>query len=256
MKEKGRSDSVDPTRRAILKTGLYLLPALWTAGFSSELVQATEKSIKDKGDTAMPFELPKLPYSYDALEPYIDAKTMEIHYTKHHQAYLDRLNAALKDYPDLQSKTIDELLSNLGAIPEAIRTTVRNHGGGYANHNLFWVIMAPKAGGEPKGEIAEAIKESFGSFQNFKDVFSKAALDRFGSGWAWLVLGKTGKLEVTSTPNQDTPISDGLRPLMGLDVWEHAYYLKYQNRRADYIAAWWNVVNWEQVGKNYAEARR
>jgi Fe-Mn family superoxide dismutase len=203
----------------------------------------------------MPHELPKLPYSYDALEPYIDALTMEIHYTKHHQTYVNNLNAALEKYPHLQEKNIEDLLKDLNAIPEDIRTAVRNNGGGHLNHSMFWPMMSPKGGGEPTGELASVINSTFGSFTEFKDRFSKTALGHFGSGWAWLCVDKSGKLIVNSTPNQDNPISDGLKPILGLDVWEHAYYLKYQNRRADYIAAWWNVVNWEQIAKNYAAAK-
>ncbi len=203
----------------------------------------------------MAHELPKLPYSYDALEPHIDARTMEIHYTKHHQTYINNLNAALEKHPDLQSKSVEDLLKNLNAIPEDIRTAVRNNGGGHLNHTMFWPMMSPNGGGEPKGELAGVINSAFGNFANFKDQFSKAAAGRFGSGWAWLCVDKGGKLTITSTPNQDNPISDGLKPILGLDVWEHAYYLKYQNRRADYIAAWWNVVNWDQIARNYAGAK-
>lgn len=203
----------------------------------------------------MPHQLPKLPYGYDALEPHIDARTMEIHYTKHHQTYINNLNAALEKHPELADKSVDALLKDLNAIPEDIRTAVRNNGGGHANHSLFWTIMGPKGGGEPTGELAEAVKSTLGSFDSFKDQFSKAAAGRFGSGWAWLSVDGKGKLTVTSTPNQDNPLSEGLTPILGLDVWEHAYYLHYQNRRPDYIAAWWNVVNWKQVALNYAAAK-
>jgi Fe-Mn family superoxide dismutase len=203
----------------------------------------------------MTHELPALPYPYGALEPHIDARTMEIHHGKHHQGYVNNLNKALEGQANLQSKSVEELLQNLEVIPESIRTAVRNNGGGHANHSLFWPCMSPNGGGEPSGELAEAIKAAFGSFANFKEQFSPAAATRFGSGWAWLCLDKSGGLVVTSTPNQDNPLSEGLRPILGLDVWEHAYYLKYQNRRPDYIAAWWNVVNWEQVAKNYAAAK-
>lgn len=202
----------------------------------------------------MPYQLPKLPYSYDALEPHIDARTMEIHHTKHHQTYINNVNAALEKYPALAEKSVQDLIRDLNAVPEDIRTVVRNNGGGHANHSLFWTIMAPKAGGEPSGELAEAIKSAFGGFDSFKDQFSKAAAGRFGSGWAWLSVDG-GKLAVTSTPNQDSPLSEGLTPILGLDVWEHAYYLNYQNRRPDYIAAWWNVVNWKQVASNYASSK-
>ena len=202
----------------------------------------------------MAFELPKLPYDYKALEPHIDAKTMEIHHTKHHNAYVTNLNAALEKYPDWQKKTIEQILSNLSSLPEEIRTPVRNNGGGHANHTLFWQIMGPKCGGEPTGEIATAIKNTFGNFANFKEQFSKAALTRFGAGWAWLCVDKGGKVVVESTLNQDSPITDGRKPVLGLDVWEHAYYLNYQNRRADYIAAWWNVINWAKVNEFFKQA--
>ncbi len=203
----------------------------------------------------MPYQLPKLPYGYDALEPHIDARTMEIHYTKHHQTYINNVNAALEKYPALAEKSVEDLISDLSAIPEDIRTAVRNNGGGHANHSLFWTIMGPKAGGEPTGELADAIKSTFGGFDGFKDQFSKAATGRFGSGWAWLSVDGGGKLVLSSTANQDSPLSEGLTPILGLDVWEHAYYLNYQNRRPDYIAAWWNVVNWKQVASNYARAK-
>ncbi|MCI0395024.1 MAG: superoxide dismutase [Chloroflexi bacterium] len=203
----------------------------------------------------MPFELPPLPYSEDALEPYIDARTMSIHHDKHHAAYTNNLNKALEGQADLQSKSIEELLGNLNNVPESIRTTVRNNGGGYANHNLFWKIMGPNAGGEPTGDLAQAINAAFGSFAAFKDTFGKAATIRFGSGWAWLYVDGSGQLAVTSTPNQDTPLMEGNTPILGLDVWEHAYYLLYQNRRPDYVEAWWNVVNWDAVADNYTRAR-
>jgi superoxide dismutase, Fe-Mn family len=198
------------------------------------------------------FKLPPLPYPYDALEPHLDARTMEIHYTKHHQAYVDNLNKALKDHPDLQGKSIEMLLGNLNALPEAIRTAVRNQGGGHANHSLFWSWMKPQGGGEPQGALAEAIAKKFGSFAKFKEQFTDAALKRFGSGWAWLCQDKNGELLVLSTGNQDSPLSEGHVPLLGLDVWEHAYYLKYQNRRADFVAVWWNVVNWGAVTGRFA----
>ena len=198
----------------------------------------------------MAFELPKLAYAYDALEPYIDARTMEIHHTKHHQAYITNLNGAVDKTPELAGKPLESLLGGLNAVPEAVRTVVRNHGGGTYNHNLFWEVMAPKAGGAPKGELAKAIDASFGSFDAFKDEFTKSAIGRFGSGWAWLVKKSSG-LAVVSTANQDSPLTDGLTPILGLDVWEHAYYLLYQNRRPDYVAAWWNVVNWDAVAEKY-----
>ncbi|MFO7663988.1 MAG: superoxide dismutase [Chloroflexota bacterium] len=203
----------------------------------------------------MSFELPPLPYPENALEPHVDARTMSIHHDKHHAAYTKNLNDALEGHPELADKTIEELLGNLSAIPEGIRTTVRNNGGGYANHNLFWEIMGPNGGGEPSGELAQAINNAFGSFADFKDQFAKAGTSRFGSGWAWLYVNQNGQLVVGSTPNQDTPLMDGFTPILGLDVWEHAYYLNYQNRRPDYIAAWWNVVNWSAVAKKYAAAK-
>lgn len=203
----------------------------------------------------MTFELPPLPYAEDALEPNIDARTMSIHHDKHHAAYTNNLNAALEGHADLAGKSIEALLANLDAIPESIRTTVRNNGGGFANHNLFWTVMGPNGGGQPSGALGDAIAAEFGSFDSFKEAFAKAAATRFGSGWAWLYVDKNGKLVVGSTPNQDTPLMDGNTPILGLDVWEHAYYLHYQNRRPDYIAAWWNVVNWDAVAANYAAAK-
>jgi Fe-Mn family superoxide dismutase len=203
----------------------------------------------------MTFQLPALPYPFDALEPHIDARTMEIHHDKHHAGYTNNLNAALEGHADWQAKSIEEILASLSSVPEAIRTAVRNNGGGFANHSLFWTIMSPDGGGEPKGAVADAISGAFGDFASFKDQFSKAAATRFGSGWAWLAMESTGSLKVLSTANQDSPISDGLTPVLGLDVWEHAYYLHYQNRRPDYIAAWWNVINWEEVGRLYAAAK-
>jgi superoxide dismutase, Fe-Mn family len=202
----------------------------------------------------MAYELPPLPYPIDALEPHIDAKTMEIHHGKHHQAYITNANNALKDHPELAAKPVDELIANLSAVPEAIRTTVRNNAGGHSNHSFFWKILAPNAGGEPKGKLAEAIQSTFGGFEPFKEKFQAAAAGRFGSGWAWLVLDKEGKLAIISTPNQDSPIMDGLKPVFGVDVWEHAYYLKYQNRRPDYLKAVWAVVDWDSVGAHYVAA--
>lgn len=201
----------------------------------------------------MKHELPKLPYEYSALEPYIDAQTMEIHYSKHHQAYVDKLNAALEKYPELQEKSIRELIENLDAIPEDIRTAVRNNGGGHLNHSMFWSIMRNDSQ-KPEGEVLEAINRKFGSMEEFKTQFSNAAATRFGSGWAWLVV-KNGELEVMSTANQDNPVSEGYEPILGLDVWEHAYYLKYQNKRPEYIENWFNVINWEQVAKFYEAAK-
>ncbi|MBN1121502.1 MAG: superoxide dismutase [Anaerolineae bacterium] len=204
----------------------------------------------------MTHECPPLPYPYDALEPYIDERTMQIHHDKHHQAYVNNLNAALDKHPELFKKDLLDLLKDLGAIPEDIRTAVRNNGGGHANHTLFWLVMSNDGGGSPEGPLAEAIDADFGSFDAFKAEFGKAAATRFGSGWAWLVVDSSGKLSVTSTANQDTPVSEGLTPILALDVWEHAYYLKYQNMRGDYISAWWNVVNWREVADRFAAARK
>lgn len=200
----------------------------------------------------MAFELPQLPYPSNALEPHIDQQTMEIHHGKHHNAYVTNLNKALEGHPDLQNKSLEELLTSLETLPESIRTAVRNNGGGHWNHSLFWKLMSPNGGGEPTGELAAAINAAFGSFDAFKQQFTAAAMGRFGSGWAWLVAAPDGSLSITSTPNQDTPAMEGKKAILGLDVWEHAYYLKYQNRRADYIAAWWNVVNWDEVARLYA----
>ena len=198
----------------------------------------------------MAFELPQLPYAYDALEPHFDKETMNIHHTKHHNTYVTNLNNALQGQDDLLSKSIEEVISNLDAVPEAVRTAVRNNGGGHANHSLFWKLLSPNGGGQPTGALADAINSKFGSFDKFKADFAAAGAGRFGSGWAWLVLNN-GELEVTSTPNQDNPLMEGKTPLLGLDVWEHAYYLNYQNRRPDYINAFWNVVNWDEVSKLY-----
>jgi superoxide dismutase, Fe-Mn family len=203
----------------------------------------------------MSFTLPPLPYSFDALEPYIDAKTMEIHHDKHHNAYVTNLNKALESSADLQKLSIEELLAQLGKVPENVRTAVRNNGGGHLNHSMFWKLMKKGGGGEPSGDLAGAIKGAFGSFADFKTKFTQAATTRFGSGWAWLLV-KDGKLVVESTPNQDNPIMDGGKGVLGLDVWEHAYYLKYQNKRPDYIEAWWNVVNWAQAADNFAAAKK
>ena len=198
----------------------------------------------------MAYKLPELPYAYDALEPHIDKETMNIHHTKHHNTYVTNLNAAVEGKADLESKSIEELISNLDAVPEDIRTAVRNNGGGHANHSLFWTILCPNGGGAPTGELADAIASKFGSFDQFKEEFANAAKTRFGSGWAWLVVNN-GELEVTSTPNQDSPLMEGKTPILGLDVWEHAYYLDYKNKRDDYVKAWWNVVNWEFVQSRY-----
>ncbi len=202
----------------------------------------------------MAFTLPDLPYPEDALEPYIDARTMNIHRTKHHQAYITNLNNAIAG-TEWENLSIEEILRRIDEVPENIRTTVRNNGGGHANHSLFWKIMAPNAGGAPTGELAEAIKAKWGSFEEFKNQFKAIAVGRFGSGWAWLVVKPDGSLDAYSLPNQDSPYMQGDTPILGLDVWEHAYYLHYQNRRPDYVDAWWNVVNWDEVAKNYAAAR-
>ena len=200
------------------------------------------------------FNLPKLTYAYDALEPFIDAKTMEIHYTKHHQAYVDKLNKALEKYPKLQKNSAEDLIKNLHVVPEDIRTAVRNHGGGHVNHSFFWQIL--KKDVEPKGEILKAINKKFKGIDKFKEMFKDAATGLFGSGWAWLVINKDGGLEIMKTPNQDNPISQGKTPILGVDMWEHSFYLKYQNRKNEYVDAFWHVVNWEQVEKNYKEAKK
>lgn len=198
----------------------------------------------------MPHTLPQLPYDFGGLEPHIDAKTMEIHHGKHHQTYVNNLNAALEKAPELQNKDLEELLRDLNKVPESVRTAVRNNGGGHWNHSMFWQIMGPNCGGEPSGKLSESISSAFGGFAKFKEQFGAAAAARFGSGWVWL-LAEGGTLKIESTPNQDTPIMEGKVPVMGLDVWEHAYYLKYQNRRPDYVSAWWNVVNWPAVAKRF-----
>ena len=199
-----------------------------------------------------PFKLPQLPYDYNALEPHIDEQTMRIHHTKHHQTYVDKLNAALEPHKELHNKSVEELLTNLAGVPDAIRTAVRNHGGGHLNHSFFWPLMITDAP-SPEGEIVSAIEKKFGSFDKFKEAFNTAAAGHFGSGWAWLVINQ-GQLEIMTTPNQDNPLSQHRTPVIGIDLWEHAYYLKYQNKRPDYITAWWNVVNWEQVGRNFKSA--
>ncbi|KAF6562508.1 superoxide dismutase [Paenibacillus sp. EKM202P] len=204
----------------------------------------------------MAFQLPELPYAKDALEPHFDALTMEIHHDRHHNTYVTNLNAALESAPELQSKSLEDLISNLDSVPESIRTAVRNNGGGHHNHSLFWEVIGPNGGGQPTGAIAEAINNELGGYDKFKEDFTKAATTRFGSGWAWLVVGKDGKLAITSTPNQDSPLFEGLTPVLGLDVWEHAYYLKYQNKRPDYIAAFYNVIIWDEVNKRYAAAKK
>jgi superoxide dismutase, Fe-Mn family len=200
------------------------------------------------------YSLPELPYDYSALEPHIDAKTMEIHHTKHHQTYIDKVNAALEGHDDLAAKSIEDLMRDLNSVPSDIQTPVRNNGGGHANHSLFWTIMSPEGGGEPSGELASALEDAFGSVKEFKEKFATEGVNRFGSGWAWLVVDG-GKLAALSLPNQDSPLTEGKTPILGLDVWEHAYYLKYQNKRPDYIEAWWNVVNWDEVARRFQEAR-
>ncbi len=246
------------SRREALKTlgagaallGLGMISTRAIAGDSPTPVAPTSVT-----PPAQPFVLPKLPYAYDALEPHIDAKTMEIHHTKHHQAYITNANKALADYPDLQKLSGDEILKNLGTMPEKIRTTLRNNVGGHVNHSLFWLVIGPQGSGVPNGALAAAINQTFGSFEKFKGQFTDAAMKRFGSGWAWLTV-KGGALAVQSGANQDSPLTDGATPVLGLDVWEHAYYLHYQNRRADYVAAFWNVVDWSQVSARYDAALR
>jgi superoxide dismutase, Fe-Mn family len=210
-------------------------------------------NFKTKRNPQMPYSLPALPYAYDALEPHFDARTMEIHHTKHHQAYINKVNAALEG-SGLADKSIEDLMKGLASVPEAIRGAVRNNGGGHANHSLFWTILKPGGGGAPSGALADAITVACGSIDAFKEQFANAAATRFGSGWAWLSVGADGKLIVESTANQDTPLSDGRTPILGLDVWEHAYYLHYQNRRPDYVAAFWNLVNWDEVASRFAAA--
>ena len=204
----------------------------------------------------MAFSLPDLPYDYDALEPSIDEQTMRVHHDKHHQGYTNKLNKAIEGHPDLESKSIADLLRTIDRVPEEIRTAVRNNGGGFANHSLFWQVMSPDGGGEPSGEVADAINEKFGSFEAFKDEFAGAGSGRFGSGWAWLVVDEHGELQVYNTLNQDSPYMQDHAPILGLDVWEHAYYLKYQNKRGDYISNWWKVVDWDRVNRLYQEASR
>jgi Fe-Mn family superoxide dismutase len=204
----------------------------------------------------MAYTLPPLPYPFDALEPSIDKMTMEIHHDRHHKAYVDNLNKAIEGQAGLQNKSIEDLLRDFKSVPANIQTAVRNNGGGHANHTMFWEIMGPKAGGAPSGDLAQAISSTFTDFNNFKVKIKEAALGRFGSGWAWLVVGGDGKLQILSTANQDSPLMDGLTPILGIDVWEHAYYLKYQNKRPDYVDAWWNVVNWNNVAQRFAKAKK
>ena len=245
------------SRRDVLKTfgagaAVLGLGALGARAAAADKAKAATPAAS--GATSQPFALPKLAYAYDALEPHIDAKTMEIHHSKHHQAYITNANNALKDHASLQKMSAEDMLRNLSALPEAVRTVLRNNVGGHVNHAFFWSVIGPNAGGAPRGALADGITKGFGSLDAFKTQFADAATKRFGSGWAWLT-SKDGKLAITSTANQDSPISDGAMPLLGLDVWEHAYYLKYQNRRADYITAFWNVVKWDQVAANLAAAK-
>lgn len=206
--------------------------------------------------TAGVFSVPPLPYDYAALEPHIDAQTMRLHHDKHHAAYVGNLNAAVAKYPNLQKMSAEDLLRNLSSVPDDVRTAVRNNAGGHVNHSMFWQIMQPKGGGEPAGDIGAAIKKGFGDFATLKTKFNEAGAKRFGSGWVWLLSDKSGKLSIISTPNQDSPLLDGNYPVLGNDVWEHAYYLKYQNRRADYLAAWWNTINWDEINKRFAQAQK
>jgi superoxide dismutase, Fe-Mn family len=234
---------------------LYLLGVSASAiAFDNQWAFADEKQSKPSATGGI--KLPPLPYAYNALEPYIDAATMKFHHDKHHQAYVNNLNAALDKHPELKNKTVEQLLADINNVPEDIRTTFRNNGGGHVNHSMFWEIMKPKGGGEPTGAIATAIKKDFGSLAELKKQFNDAGTKRFGSGWAWLVRTSNGKLEVMSTANQDSPLMEGKFPIMGNDVWEHAYYLKYQNRRADYLDAWWSVLNWDEINKRFAIASK
>jgi Fe-Mn family superoxide dismutase len=237
------------TRRDALKT---LGAGAAAVGLATTLGRAAPAI--SLGATPQPFALPKLAYAYDALEPHIDARTMEIHYTKHHQAYITNATNALANQPALQKQSAEEIVRNLAAVPEAIRTALRNNVGGHLNHALFWDVIGPKGGGAPAGPLGEAIAKSFGAFEAFKTQFNDAAMKRFGSGWAWLSV-RAGRLEITSSANQDSPLMEGATPVLGLDVWEHAYYLKYQNRRADYVAAFWSIVKWDRVEARYAAAK-
>jgi superoxide dismutase, Fe-Mn family len=241
------------TRREAVKTSLMAATAC-AIGCAWQDVNAQSSTSPSSAASSGPFTLPPLPYAFDALEPSIDARTMEIHHDKHHAAYVANLNKAIAEFPELGARPIEDLLSNLNSVPEKIRVAVRNQGGGHYNHSLFWQMMGKNGGGEPKGGLAQAIGASFGGFSEFKQKFSDTAAKVFGSGWAWLVLEK-GNLSVESAPNQDTPVSQGKQPLLGLDVWEHAYYLKYQNRRPEYVSAFWNIVNWDFVAERYAKLK-
>lgn len=240
----------------IQMTAITRRKAIKSLGLIAAVSATTPRALAQAASTAStapgPFTLPPLPYAFDALEPYIDARTMEIHHDRHHAGYVRKLNAALKGHLALSGKSLDDLLSNLDALPGSVRVAVRNNGGGHANHSLFWQVMKKQGGGEPKGELGKAIDQSFGSFSAFSDQLTKAALGQFGSGWAWLTLDKQN-LMIESTPNQGSPISAGRQPLLGIDVWEHAYYLHYQNRRADYVKAWFNVINWDFVSERYKQ---
>lgn len=232
-------------------TGAAALGTFSAAHAATSTAESSTKQARAKET----FQLEPLPYAYNALEPHIDAATMRFHHDKHYATYIKNLNEAVNKYPQLQNKSAEELLRNINSVPQDVRTKVRNNGGGYVNHKMFWEIMGPNAGGIPTGPIADAINKTFGSFDAFKQQFNAAGAERFGSGWAWLVLNKSGQLQIISTANQDSPVMDGLYPIMGNDVWEHAYYLKYQNRRADYLTAWWNVVNWSEVNKRFTQAK-
>ena len=232
--------------------GVWRSSGLIDSAWAAEPSRTSQSAAQNTGV----FQVPPLPYAYNALEPHIDAQTMRFHHDKHHTAYVNNLNAALEKHPELKGKSAEQMLRDLSSIPEDIRTTVRNNGGGHVHHSMFWNIMKPNGGGEPTGPIAKAIKDSFGSFEAFKTQFNEAGTKRFGSGWAWLVRTSDGKLQVTSTPNQDSPLTDGNYPIMGNDVWEHAYYLNYQNRRPEYLKAWWNVVNWDEINKRFEQATK
>lgn len=231
----------------------FILVTLPACGDSKKTTNVKEDllTINNNKENTVYYTLPALPYAYDALEPHIDARTMEIHHTKHHQAYIDNLNTALAKHPAIAEIPLYELLSNIEQVPHDIRTAVQNHGGGHYNHTFFWAIMSPNGGGKPEGRLADEINKAFGSFEAFQEKFNAAAKSVFGSGWAWLCVNKNGQLEIISMPNQNAPLMQGMKPILGLDVWEHAYYLKYQNKRPDYITAWWNVVNWDQVTEHY-----
>jgi Fe-Mn family superoxide dismutase len=251
-----------PSRRRFLRDGLLLAAAapgvLLLSARNARAAFGAPASSSGGNNTAAttpaPFTLPRLPYAFDALEPHIDARTMQIHHDRHHAAYVTNLNNAVKDRPELAGKSAEELIRNLDAVPEAVRTAVRNNGGGHVNHTMFWNLMSPRGGGPPRGEIATVINRDFGGFDAFRTAFNDAGLRRFGSGWVWLVRTRDNKMEITTTPYQDNPLMEGHYPILGNDVWEHAYYLRYQNRRADYLKAWWNTVNWDAVNSRLATA--